>query len=69
MTVVDMNDETRELIILLCTRVGMIMEDASVMALAIGSRDQDERLAAIAELEVTVEQIRRLVKAAQSLLR
>lgn len=48
----DMDDETQELITLLCTRIGMIMEDASVVALTIGSRDHDACLAAIAELEL-----------------
>jgi len=65
----DMDDETQELITLLCTRIGMIMEDANVVALTIGSRDQDARLAAIAKLDVAAEQIGRLIKATQSLLR
>ena len=69
MTVMDMDDETQELITLLCTRIGMIMEDASVVALTIGSRDQDVCLAAIAKLDLAAEQIGRLIKAAQSLLR
>jgi hypothetical protein len=64
-----MEDTTQELVILLCTRIGMIMEDASVVALTIGSRDQNARLAAMAELDVAAEQIGRLVKATQSLLR
>lgn len=64
----DMDDETQELIIQLCTRIGMIMEDASVVALTIGSRDQDARMAAMTELEVAADQIGRLVKATQSLL-
>lgn len=65
----DMDDETQELIIQICTKIGMIMEDASLVALTIGSRDQNARLAAMAELDVAAEQIDRLVKAAQSLLR
>lgn len=65
----DMDDETQELIILLCTRIGMIMEDASVVALTIGSRDQDACLATIAKLGVAAEQIRWLLRATQSLLR
>ncbi len=64
-----MDDETQELIKLLCTRIGMIMEDASVVALTIGSRDREARLSAIAELNISAEQIGRLVKAIQSLLR
>lgn len=65
----DTDDETQELIALLCTRIDMIMEDASVVALTLGSRDQNARLTAMAELDVAAEQIDRLVKAAQSLLR
>ncbi len=69
MTVIDMDDETQELINLLCTRIGMIMEDASVVALTIGSRDQDACSADVADLKVAAEQIGMLVEAAQSLLR
>lgn len=65
----DMDDETQELIIQLCTRIGMIMEDASVVALTIGSRDRDARLVAITEPDVAAEQIGRLIMAPQSLLR
>lgn len=65
----DVDDEAQELIILLCTRIGMIMEDAKVVALTIGSRDQDACSADVAELKVAAEQIGRLVEAAQSLLR
>jgi len=64
-----MDDETQELINLLCTRIGVIMEDASVVALTIGSRDQNARLAAIGELELAAERIDRLVKATKALLR
>ena len=64
----DVDDETQELIVLLCARIGMIMEDASVVALTIGSRDQDACLAAIAKLDLATEQIGGLIKATQSLL-
>ena len=64
-----MDDETQELIILLCTRIGMIMEDASVVALTIGSRNRDARATTITELNIAAEQIDRLVKATESLLR
>lgn len=64
-----MDDENQELIILLCTKIGMTMEDASVVALTIGSKDQDARLAAIEELGEAAKRIRWLVKATQSVLR
>ena len=64
-----MEDETQELIILLCTRIGMIMEDASVVALTIGSKDRGARATTINELNIAAEQIDRLIKATESLLR
>lgn len=64
-----MEDETQELIILLCTRIGMIMEDASVVALTIGSGDRGARATTINELNIAAEQIDRLIKATESLLR
>lgn len=63
-----MDNETQELIILLCTRMGMIMEDASLVALTIGSRDRGARATTITELTIAAEQIDRLVKATESLL-
>jgi hypothetical protein len=43
-------DDTDELVALLCTHVGMIMEDASVVALTVGARFSSERTDAIDKL-------------------
>jgi len=60
---VDM-DDTEELIVLLCTRIGMIMEDTSVVALTIGSLPRSERSEALAELRQATTAIHRLMEAA-----
>ena len=62
-----MEDDTSELIVQLCTRMGMIMEDASVVALTVGGLTGKERPHAIAELEAAAERISALVAAAKAL--
>lgn len=59
-------DEDGELIDALCTRIGMIMEDASVVALSRGSGDRDDRLARLA---TAIEQMSALARAAQAISR
>jgi hypothetical protein len=59
-------DEDGELIDALCTRIGMIMEDASVVALSRGSGDLDDR---IAQLAAAIEQMSALAAAAQAIRR
>jgi hypothetical protein len=59
---VDM-DETDELVALLCTHIGMIMEDASVVALTIGSLSPTEKLAATARLQQWITIMARLIEA------
>lgn len=64
-----MDDDDHDLIAQLCTRIGMIMEDASPTALSIGAMDQARRRAAIAELSAAAAKISSLLAAAQTLLR
>lgn len=59
-------DEDDELIDTLCTRIGMIMEDASIVALSRGSGDRDDR---IAQLAAAIEQMSALAVAAQAISR
>lgn len=66
--VVTMDDDTTEIIVPLCTRIGMIMEDACVMALTIGGLASEDRLAAILELDGTARRIRALVDAAKAMV-
>jgi hypothetical protein len=64
-----MNKETLDLVAQLCVRIGMIMEDATPVALSSASaataRAMDKM---ILELERSSEQISALVKAARLLL-
>ena len=65
---VSMDDNTADLVAHLCTRIGMIMEDASVTALTIGGKSPTDRLAAIDELEGAAKRIDALVSAIRALL-
>jgi hypothetical protein len=60
-----MDDDTIELIRQLCTRIGIIMEDASVGALV--SRSGDDLTSKVASLRLDVERMAALVSAAQAL--
>jgi hypothetical protein len=62
-----MTDDTAELTAQLCTRIGMIMEDASVLALGIGRADEAGRVHAIAQLDTATIRITALVRAAQAI--
>lgn len=63
----DMDQDTANLIACLHTRIGMIMEDASVVALELGgARDYDQR-ARIEELSKSVSQMAALLAAAHAL--
>ena len=63
-----MDDDTRELVAQLFTRIGMIMEDASVTALSVTGMDQEERGTALVELGISTRRISALVESAGSLL-
>lgn len=62
-----MDDDTAELTARLCTRIGMIMEDASIIALTIGALDEEERLETLAQLDAAARCIRDLVRAARAI--
>jgi hypothetical protein len=62
-----MDDDTRDLVNQLCTRIGMIMEDASVLALIISSVDQADRVERLTQLAHASARISALVRAAMAL--
>lgn len=62
-----MEDIDTELITLLCTKAGMLMEDHSALALTVGSEAADEQRAALRELAQTAEKLNAVIAAAQSL--
>ena len=59
-----MDEDTAELVSHLCTRIGIIMEDASVVALTLGSSDAEQRADGLQQLERSASQISRLLQAA-----
>lgn len=63
-----MDDDTRELIGILATRVGMLMEDHSVDALTCRKLSAEEIAAKLSDLESTVSKMGALLAAARSLL-
>ncbi len=65
---VSMDDHTDDLIAQLCTRIGMIMEDASVIALTVGGKSPSDRLDVIDELDDAAKRINALVAAVRALL-
>ena len=62
-----MDEDTSELTAQLCTRIGMIMEDASVVALTMGGLVGVERNDAIVVLADAAERINALVAAVKAL--
>lgn len=62
-----MDDDNAELITALCTRVGAIMEDASVVALSISKLNGAGRTDALVELTKAAERIKNLIDAARAL--
>lgn len=62
-----MDDDDAELIVRLCTRAGMIMEDASVLALDRSGLSADRRRATLVDLAAASRSISALVLAAESL--
>lgn len=61
-------DETDDLVVQLCTRIGMIMEDASVAALSMARTPADHRASVIDELSRSGQRIANLAEAARALL-
>lgn len=62
-----MDDIDRELVSLLFTKVGMLMEDYSTLALTIGGLSVDKRRIAINELAHSSRKIAALTAAAQAI--
>ena len=65
---VRMDDDNAELIEMLCTRIGAIMEDASVIALTMGGVSAEERIERIRELQRASALIASLTAAVHSLV-
>lgn len=63
-----MDDSDPDLVIQLCTRIGMIMEDASVFALTMAGQDQEERERAVVQLEQASAAIAALAGAVRCLM-
>lgn len=63
-----MDEDIRELIDLLCTRAGMIMEDVSPEALTVGNLAGSELSITLELLERKVADLAALIKAAKVLL-
>ena len=63
-----MEDDTHDLTVRLCTKVGIIMEDTSVVALTIGELASEDRQAALDEIRKAAERISTLVEAARLML-
>lgn len=62
-----MDDDTSELVTLLCTRIGLLMEDACVIALSIGSKENHARVGSLAQLAIAIKTMDQLVRAARAL--
>lgn len=63
-----MDDDTRELISLLTTRVGMLMEDRSVYVLTCGRQSAADIADMLDELETSIARMVVLIGAAKTLL-
>lgn len=62
-----MDDIDQELISLLCTKIGMLMEDHSILALTVGSQIDGNQNVVIDELSAASTKIAKLAAAAQSI--
>lgn len=63
-----MDDVTADMVRLLCTRAGMIMEDARAAAILIGSSTRAEMLVTIDELQIQTTRSAELLAAARAML-
>jgi len=61
-----MDEDALKLTARLCTRIGMIMEDASVIALTIGAASEGDRMEALAQLDAAAGRISDLVRAVRA---
>jgi len=64
---VHMDKDTSELIEQLCTRIGMVMEDAIMDALTVGEMSGDEREGALRRIDYALERMMALIAAARAL--
>ena len=65
-----MDDDTHELIVRLCARAGIVMEDASVIALSVArSRDDAILESELEKLTLAVELIKTCIEAASKVAR
>ncbi|MEM7689525.1 MAG: hypothetical protein AAF291_10935 [Pseudomonadota bacterium] len=62
-----MTEIDRERISLLCTKIGMLMEDHSARALMVGGQSEDQDKSVVDELADASTKIARLSAAAQSI--
>jgi hypothetical protein len=62
-----MDDDTAKLIADLYTRVGIIMEDVSIVALTLGSAAAIDRSESLKQIERAADQISKLMQAARAL--
>lgn len=62
-----MDEDAADLIIQLCTHAGMLMEDASVLALTLGSIEPGSRGQVLVELVDASERISSLLRGATAL--
>ncbi len=64
-----MDQETSDLITQISTRIGMIMEDASVIALTLGRVGSEARVAKVCEIADAAAKIHALTEAIKALSR
>jgi hypothetical protein len=64
-----MDENAVDLVVQLCTRIGMVMEDAGPEAITIAGMDHDCRRAAIQGLDTSIAEMRALIDAAMALWR
>ena len=63
-----MDADTADLVDQICTRIGMMMEEASVIALTTRRLSNEQRVAAVAQLRTTTRIISALAEAAKMLI-
>jgi hypothetical protein len=66
---VAMDEDANDLVVQLCTMIGMIMEDTSVVALRVSGLDDDQRRCAVAEIHAAGAKISALAGAVAVLSR
>ncbi len=64
-----MDDDTADLVRQLCTRAGMIMEDASTIAILVGGKSPSELRYIVDELEIQSGRVVSIVAATSALIR